>query len=92
MTIFVDYTNKTFGSQARSLDQGNLGFNETSGWTIEGLILEDYYLWVSDFKATHPKYGIVEGDFENEVRADSQEALDHFLKYHPYYEWDYHDI
>jgi hypothetical protein len=42
--------------------------------------------------ATHPVYGKIEGDFEIEVTAESQEALDHFLDNHPFEEWDYWDI
>lgn len=89
--ITVDYSHKMFSSMARTLEPSDLGSHD-SGWTVEGLVLEDYYEWVSVFKATHAVYGIIEGDFEDEVVAESQEALDHFLKHHPYNEWDYWDI
>ena len=63
-----------------------------SGWTVTAVLQEDYYLWVNDFKATHPKYGIVEGNFENTVKATSQEAFNHFWKNHEPEAWDYWDI
>jgi hypothetical protein len=62
------------------------------GWTIEGEVHEDYYYWVNEFKAKHPKYGKVWGDFEEEVFADSEEGFKHFYKYHTPEEWDYADI
>lgn len=63
-----------------------------SGWTISGEVREDYFLWVNDFKAEHPIYGWVRGNFETEVRAKSKRGFDHFLEHHPYKVWDYDDI
>lgn len=63
-----------------------------SGWTICGEVHEDYFQWVNNFVATHNEYGIVSGDFETQIYADSQEGYDHFRKWHPYEEWDYADI
>lgn len=88
MTYIVGYDNNC----ARTLEPCYLGYNEASGWTIYGAISEDYYEWVNSFEATHKTYGVIKGDFEHEVTADSKEALDHFLKHHPYLEWDYGDI
>ena len=62
------------------------------GWTIEGEIKEDYYYWVNDFKAEHPKYGKVWGNFEIDVYADSEEGFKHFYENHTPSEWDYADI
>jgi len=62
------------------------------GWTITGEIREDYYTWVNNFEATHPKFGKVWGNFENKVYADSEEGFKHFYKYHKPTEWDYYDI
>lgn len=62
------------------------------GWTITGEIHEDYYVWVNDFRATHPELGTVEGNFEHEVKASSEEAFAHFWKHHEPVAWDYHDI
>lgn len=90
--ITKDYSHRDFNHQARTLTPGDLGFHEKSGWTVTGDICEDYYEWVNDFEATHPVYGKIEGDFETEVTAESQKALDHFLEHHPYDEWDYWDI
>lgn len=90
--IKVDYSHRDFSSMARTLRPDDLGYHEDSWWTIEGLVLEDYYEWVSDFVATHPIYGKIEGNFESEVTAESQKALDHFLEHHHYSEWDYYDI
>ena len=63
-----------------------------SGWTITGQVHEDYYTWVNDFKATHPELGRVEGDFEGEVKASSEEAFRHFWTHHEPTAWDYGDI
>jgi hypothetical protein len=63
-----------------------------SGWTITGDVRNDYYVWVNDFKAEHPTLGRVEGDFEVEVRATSEEAFKHFWENHEPAAWDYHDI
>ena len=90
--ITVDYSTMMFDSQARTLQPEDLGSHIKSGWTIEGHIWEDWYEWVNEFKATHIIYGTIEGDFEKSVTCENQEALDHFLKYHPFYEWDYYDI
>lgn len=63
-----------------------------SGWTIKGTIREDYYIWVNEFEATHPKFGRVHGDFEKTVFANSEEAFLHFYDNHTPEEWDYGDI
>jgi len=52
------------------------------GWTITGVVYGDYFIWVNEFTATHPKYGKVWGDFEKEVYADSEEGYQHFYKHH----------
>jgi len=62
------------------------------GWTIKGVIQEDYYAWVNEFEASHPKYGKVWGDFEVKVYADSEEGFQHFYKHHEPDAWDYMDI
>jgi hypothetical protein len=62
------------------------------GWTISGEIHEDYVLWVNDFEATHPVYGMVRGNFEEEVFATSARAFKHFYERHTPEIWDYHDI
>jgi hypothetical protein len=90
--ITVDYSHRDFNSMARTLDPGDLGFHEKDGWTIEGEVVEDWYEWVNDFTAFHPVYGRIEGNFETEVTAETQLALDHFLHHHPFIEWDYYDI
>ena len=62
------------------------------GWVITGEIHEDYYVWVNDFVAIHPKLGKVWGDFEHEVYATSKAAYDDFYVKHPPEAWDYGDI
>ena len=62
------------------------------GWTIEGEIHEDYYTWVNDFKASHPKFGKVWGNFEDKVYADSEEGFQDFFNKHKPHAWDYGDI
>lgn len=80
------------GSDAYTLSESHIGTHEDTGWTIEGEIHEDYYTWVNEFKATHPDFGLVWGDFEKSVMAYSQEGYEHFLKNHPPESWDYYDI
>jgi hypothetical protein len=63
-----------------------------SGWEIHGRLLVDTFLWVNDFEAQHPVLGKVHGNFETEVKASSQAAYDHFVKHHPFVEWNYEDI
>jgi hypothetical protein len=85
----LKYQFKTFS--ACTLHPSELGLNE-SGWLIEGDVIKDYYEWVNEFKASHPEYGVVYGDFETNITATSREAYDHFVKHHTPFVWDYHDI
>jgi hypothetical protein len=87
-TFFKQF--KTSGSQARTLSPEAIG-THTNGWTITGIIHEDYYYWVNDFSATKGKMW-VKGNFEVEVTASSKKAYDEFVKEFPYSEWDYWDI
>jgi len=66
--------------------------HELSGWTINGVIHEDYFEWVNEFTAHHSVYGRVWGDFEKEVYAESEEGFAHFYQNHPPDAWDYGDI
>jgi hypothetical protein len=81
----------SYDHQARTLDPVN-GYIRKTGWTIVGKIHEDYYEWINDFEAFHPKYGRVKGNFESLVEASSKKAYDRFVKDHPFHEWDYYDI
>lgn len=63
-----------------------------SGWTISGIIHEDYYEWVNEFEASHPVHGKVWGDFEGTVNADSEDGFSDFWKNHEPEAWDYYDI
>ena len=63
-----------------------------SGWTITGEVHEDWYVWVNEFYAIHDQYGRIEGDFEDEVTAESEEAFANFWKHHEPETWDYWDI
>jgi len=62
------------------------------GWTIEGQIHEDYYVWVNEFKAEHPKLGKVWGNFEKKVYAEKKKGFEDFYKKHKPEAWDYYDI
>jgi hypothetical protein len=62
------------------------------GWTIKGVIWEDYYTWVNAFEAVHPIFGKVWGDFEKEVFADTEEGFNDFYSKHTPEAWDYGDI
>lgn len=63
-----------------------------SGWTIEGVLKEDWFTWVNEFVATHPRFGKVTGDFMTKIKASSQEAFNHFWKHHEPNDWDPQDI
>lgn len=80
-----------FSHYALTLTPEELGKN-LDGWTITGDVREDYYQWVNDFEAEHPHYGKISGNFETEVKAESQEAFDHFWEHHQPQAWDYWDI
>jgi hypothetical protein len=78
------------GEDVRSIK--NSSRTHSSGWTILGDVKEDYFVWVNDFKAEHPKLGIVFGNFEKMVKASSEDAFSHFIKHHTPVAWDYDDI
>lgn len=80
-----------FGPNHRQ-EKGYFSFTHGDGWTISGDICEDYHFWVNYFEASHPDYGFVCGDFEDEVQAESYDAFEHFMRHHPPHEWDYYDI
>jgi hypothetical protein len=73
-------------------ETGVRSFTHSDGWTITGLIHENYYMWVNDFTAYHIDYGTVAGDFEYEVTATSEEGLADFIEKHGPRVWDYGDI
>jgi len=91
-----------YPSQARTLPPESVNDDENStgkftklhesGWEISGEIREDYYRWINDFQARHETFGSVWGNFEETVYFDFLEGYQHFLKHHPYKEWDYGDI
>lgn len=71
---------------------GKYSKTHNNGWTITAEVHEDYYEWINEFEASHPKFGRVWGDFEREVYADSEEGFKDFYKKFPPYAWDYGDI
>jgi hypothetical protein len=73
-------------------EEGIHSRTHNDGWTIKGLIHEDYYYWVNEFEAIHPVFGKVWGDFEHTVFADSEEGFQDFFNKHKPHEWDYQDI
>ena len=62
------------------------------GWKITAKVHEDYYEWIENFKAEHPIYGKVWGNFQDKVFADSEEGYQHFYKNHTPFAWDHDDI
>lgn len=74
------------------LGDGRYMKTHNDGWTIIGEIHEDYYEWVNEFIAIHPKYGKVWGDFEDKVFADNIDGLNNFYTTHTPDDWDYGDI
>jgi site-specific DNA-methyltransferase (adenine-specific) len=51
---FISRFASDFRTQARTLEAAN-GFFEQTGWTIDGVIHEDYYKWINEFEAFHRK-------------------------------------
>lgn len=88
--VGVDFFNYS-GALTLSSDEIKNGLHE-DGWLITGVIHEDYYEWVNEFRAVHPVYGKVWGDFESEVYADTEEGYQHFYENHKPNSWDYQDI
>jgi hypothetical protein len=92
----------SFGSEARTLNTdevnaaeevcGHSSRTHEDGWTISGVVVEDYYYWVNVFEASHPVLGRVWGDFETIVCADSEEGYNAFVSAHGPEHWDYYDI
>ncbi len=76
----------------KPVESGRHSRTHADGWTIEGDVHEDYFVWVNEFSASHPHHGRVWGNFENEVHADTEEGFQHFFKHHPPSAWDYYDI
>ena len=79
-------------SKPHSDDVGYFKRTHEDGWTIEGMIIEDYFYWVEEFKASHPKYGKMWGNFSTEVYAESEEAYENFFMNHKPKCWDMADI
>lgn len=73
-------------------EDGTPKFHSGSGWTISGKRQDDYYTWVNEFTAYHQEFGLVKGDFETIVEAESLEGFNHFYKYHTPVSWDYKDL
>ena len=95
-TFEKDYDSMAYTLNTKEVDgpviDGLPTLTHPDGWTISGKIHDDYYEWVNEFKAVHDTYGIVEGNFDEEVTATSQEGYDHFFLHHTPEEWDYWDI
>lgn len=104
MKVYSEKFTKGFGSQAITLtyryllggecDTSSGKFSKThdNGWTIKGTVVEDYYRWINEFEATHPKLGKVWGNFESEVFFTSKEGYKDFSEKFPVERWDYRDI
>lgn len=83
---------KGYDTEAYTLNHEWANKTHKNGWTITAQVKEDYYRWVNTFKAEHPKYGRVSGDFETQVWADSKEGYADFFKNFPPHRWNYWDI
>lgn len=91
-SVYGALTLETSAVTESNMQSGTHSRTHDSGWTITGEIHEDYFVWVNEFEATHPKFGRVWGDFEHTVYADSEEGFQHFWEHHEPEAWDYHDI
>lgn len=80
------------GEYLDGVKDGNFTKTYDNGWTLSGYAQDDWRLWVNLFFATHHKYGMVWGDFEINVFAETEEAYQDFVKHFPPMDWDYHDI
>ena len=99
--IKIFQTFKNSGCNARTLDQsvvsevsGRTGESvrtHENGWTVSGVVKEDYYYWVNEFKASHPVHGTVKGNFEYVVYASSKKAYQMFIEAFEVVECDYGD-
>ena len=87
----MDINNSTY---IERLEVAGLIYSKThdDGWTISGRVVEDWFIWVSEFQASHPIFGSVCGDFNQIVYSDTHEGYDDFLKNHHPSEWDIRDI
>ena len=86
--LTLDTSEVTDGSEEEGIHQKT----HSDGWTIKGEVREDYYVWVNEFEAEHPKFGKVWGNFEEKVFADSEEGFNDFFEKHEPNQWDYGDI
>lgn len=93
LTLYPEYVLNDDSVNLQDIDWENPQVRtHENGWVVKGEIHENYYEWVNEFEAIHPKFGRVWGDFENEVYADSEEGFENFYKEFPPHEWDYADI
>lgn len=93
ITILYQPKRPAFGSQAVTLYEDSIKEYRDLGFTIYGLVHEDYYRWVNFFLCfsdTSDDY--VVGDFEDVVYASSKTFYDKFTQNIEIEEWDYHDI
>ncbi len=58
--------------------------HENSGWTICAEVSVDYYTYIPAFVATHASFGQIDATCNDEIRATSQQAWDHFRQYHQF--------
>lgn len=66
-----------------------------SGWRIDAELhpATTTMSWVENFKAVHPRWGTVEGNFNHEVTAyGGKTAYDEFVKAHPCMELHWHGV
>jgi hypothetical protein len=65
----------------------------SDGWTISGVIYENWFKWVPEFTACHPVYGSIFSVFhEFKVMSESREAYNHFITHHPIFVLDLYDV
>lgn len=68
-----------------------------NGWTISGVIIDDYVSYVPIIFAYHKEYGYIYiyGDFREEIQVTSNntnESIKHFLDNNPPLIWTDYDI
>jgi hypothetical protein len=92
-TTYPDFPYRKTGEEPISF-QKEYSRTHPDGWTITGVVTdwEDYFQGVTDFRASHPKFGSVYGNFDTEVVADNERGYDDFYAKHPPIIWDPSDI
>lgn len=80
-------------TSAKNFEYRAYSKKHSNGWTVCAIPHEDYYVWVNNFIATHPKLGVVCGNYEKPyLSATNLTAFDDFVANFAPRSFDYDDI